>query len=175
MLNDRPSATGLGPGTPGRPKEAGFTLVEALCAIVILVFGLMAITNLMLVAATSNTVANQSTAATNFASQQLEVLKALPFPPGTGVAPVPTLPVVGTGVKVGDVDADTAGYFLDPPPEVPGVGQVKVRWEITGVDGQTVFIRVRAEGTGALTGARSRAEFTVFRSCTDTSLNCPPR
>ena len=41
-----------------RSRESGFTLVETLVAIVVLVFGLMAVTNLMLVAATSNTVAN---------------------------------------------------------------------------------------------------------------------
>ena len=42
--------------------EAGFTLIEALVAMVVLTFGLMAVTNLMLVAASSNTVANQGTA-----------------------------------------------------------------------------------------------------------------
>lgn len=163
---------------PGGTKgEAGFTLVEALCAIVILAFGLMAIANLMVVAASSNTVANQSTAATTLASQQLEVLKAIPFTdPGTsnfnaGLAPG------------GDLDADQAGYFTNPPAEVPGVGQIRVRWRITALPDainpaltRGVFIEVRAEGTGALTGARSRAEFTTFRSCTDsapTGLNCP--
>ena len=47
----------------GRGREAGFTLVEALVAVIVLVFGLMAVTNLMLVAASgSNTVADQGTA-----------------------------------------------------------------------------------------------------------------
>ena len=45
-------------------REAGFTLIEALVAIVILAFGLMAVTNLLVVAAASNTVGNHSTAAT---------------------------------------------------------------------------------------------------------------
>ncbi len=41
---------------PAAPDaEAGFTLIEALVAIVVLVFGLMAVTNLMIVAASSNT------------------------------------------------------------------------------------------------------------------------
>ena len=40
---------------PDRSGESGFTLVETLVAIVVLVFGLMAVTNLLLVAATSNT------------------------------------------------------------------------------------------------------------------------
>jgi hypothetical protein len=107
----------------------------------------------------------------------MEVLKSLPFtdPPGT-TAPNPAL------APGGDLDTDTAGYFTNPPQDVPGVGQIRVRWQIAGVpdpvDGvfRTLFIAVRAEGTGALTGARSRAEFTTFRSCTDsdpTGLGCP--
>ena len=64
---------------PGSTSEAGFTLVEALCAIVILAFGLMAIANLMVVAATSNTVANQSTAATTLATQTARAAQDIPF------------------------------------------------------------------------------------------------
>jgi Tfp pilus assembly protein PilV len=41
-------------------EEAGFTLVEALFAMVILIFGLLAVTNLLIVGASSNSVANQS-------------------------------------------------------------------------------------------------------------------
>jgi type II secretory pathway pseudopilin PulG len=156
---------------PKRPGgEAGFTLVEALCAILILVFGLMAVTNLLLVASTSNTTANQSTAATALASQQLEALKAIPFTdPGTAN---PNAALAAGG----DLDVDQPGFF-NPPADLAGVGQVQVRWLIVDIDPQTKFIAVRAEGTGALVGARSRAEFTVFRSCTDSTpppgLSCP--
>ena len=69
-------------GTPSdriSRREAGFTLIEALTAIVILSFGLMAVTNLLIVAASSNAVANQSTAATNSASQVLEQLRSVSF------------------------------------------------------------------------------------------------
>src|SRR5262249_53016841 len=59
--------------------SSGFTLVEALVAIVILVFGLIAIANLMIVASSSNSVARQATGAATIASLQLEQLKALPF------------------------------------------------------------------------------------------------
>lgn len=156
------------PVSPSRLRgEAGFTLVEALCAIVILAFGLIAVANLLLVASTSNTTANLSTAATTLAVQQLEVLKAVPFnDPG------------GLLVAGGDLESDQGGYFTDPPAEIPGVGQIRVRWSIVDVDPQTKFITVRAESTALLIGARSRAEFTVFRSCTDATpapgLNCPP-
>jgi prepilin-type N-terminal cleavage/methylation domain-containing protein len=136
--------------SPRRPAgvQAGFTLVEALIAMVILSFGLIAVTNLMLVASTSNTVANQSTAATSIASQQLEQLKILPFAD----------PGLTTG---GDLDNDAAGYFAEV--QVPGVGAIHTRWLITDVDPTTKHIAVRSEGRGALAGPRSRAEFTTFR------------
>lgn len=128
-------------------REAGFTLIEALIAIVILSFGLIAITNLMLVAATSNTVANQSTAATSIASAQLEQLKALTF--------------ADAGLTAGgSVVSDTA-YVSDTP--VAGVGVIHTRWQIVDVDATTKYIVVRSEGTGLLAGPRSRAEFTTFR------------
>jgi len=167
-------------GRGGTNSEAGFTLVEALCAIVILVFGLMAIANLMLVAATSNSVANQGTAATTLATQQMEILKNIPFTDPPTTANFNALLTPG-----GDLDLDPAAEdpnFINPPVDVPGVGEIQVRWEIVGVpdpaDGvvRTLFITVRAQGMGPLTGARSRAEFTTFRSCTDSDpagLNCP--
>jgi Tfp pilus assembly protein PilV len=143
-----------------RTAEAGFTLVEALCAIVILVFGLMAITNLMLVAASSNTVANQSTAATAAAAQQIEILKRTPWGD----------PALAPG---GDPGGTQPAYCVNPPQVLPGVGQITTCWSITLVDPQTLFLRVRSEGTGALTRARSRAEFTAVRACTDTSNTTP--
>jgi hypothetical protein len=163
-------------GRRGVSSEAGFTLVEALTAIVILAFGLIAIANLMIVAGTSNTVANQSTAATTLATQQMEILKNTPFtdPPTSNTFN----PLLNGG---GNLDADVAGFF-NPPVFLPGVGEIQVRWQITEIpdpttgNTTTLFIAVRAQGTGALTGARSRAEFTTFRSCTDSDpagLNCP--
>jgi type II secretory pathway pseudopilin PulG len=162
----------------GRTSESGFTLVEALVAIVVLAFGLMAVTNLLVVAATSNTVGNHSTAATTAASEIMERLKSRTFlslTPG------------------GDVDARTMGSIspcnetpaAGAPPEcvvggnynavrtVPGVGVIETFWEIQQVDGQVLFIKVRSQSTGALAGPRSRAEFTTFRSCTATAIGCP--
>jgi hypothetical protein len=51
---------------------------------------------------------------------------------------------------------------------VPGVGVIHTHWWLsTTADPRLLHIRVRSEGTGALTGARSRAEFTTFRACTN--------
>ena len=141
-----------------RSSEAGFTLVEALVAIVILVFGLIAVTNLMLVAASSNSVANQATGAATVAAQRLELLKAQPF---TSLA-------VG-----GDLDSDITNFNQND--DIPGVGRIHTRWSVVSISGdaQVYFVAVRSEGTGALSGRRSRAEFTTFRSCTNISLGCP--
>jgi type II secretory pathway pseudopilin PulG len=140
-------------------QESGFTLVEALIAIVILVFGLIAIANLMIVAASSNSVANQATGAATIASLQLERLKALPFN-AAGMA------------AGGDVLSDVTGFNRDD--DLPGVGRIHTRWQIVGTgDPEVLFIRVRSEGTGALSVSRSRAEFTTFRTCTNTALGCP--
>ena len=62
-----------------RRGQAGFTLVEALVAVVVLIFGLMAVTNLLLVAASANTVANQGSAATASATQVMDVLRSTPW------------------------------------------------------------------------------------------------
>jgi Tfp pilus assembly protein PilV len=138
--------------------ESGFTLVEALIAIVVLVFGLLAITNLMIIGASSNTVANQSSATTALASQQLEQLKAVPF--GTLNA--------ATG---GDITTDVTNFFrID---KIDGVGPIDTRWQVTSVNSQTLFIQVRSEPLARVLAPRARAEFTTFRTCTAQPMGCP--
>lgn len=155
--------------------ESGFTLVEALFAIVIFAVGIMAVSNLMLVAASSNAAANVSTPATAAASQMLDIIKSTSFE--DLVAAVPTSPA---GSVTGDV-----GATLTPCPSVfiagsfncdtfvAGVGPVHMRWMLEGfapgIDGTwTAFkITVSAEGTGAFSGPRTRAQFTTIRACTN--------
>jgi competence protein ComGC len=140
-------------------SESGFTLIEALTAMLVLSVGMISVANLMAVAASSNAVGNQATAAATAASQELERLQAIPY----------DQLVVG-----GDITVDQPGFNRDV--DLQGVGIVHVRWQVAALAGQnqTRFIAVRAEGTGALTGARSRAEFTTIRSCTSVALGCPP-
>ena len=154
-----------------RGAEAGFTLVEALVAVVVLVFGLMAVTNLMLVAASSNSVANQGTAAVNSASRAMDMLKATTFTDlvAGGVDPFDTS---DGGLECTDPAVTFADWHCNDT--VPGVGLVHTHWWITSTaDGRLLHIRVRSEGTGALSGARSRAEFTTFRACTNAENGCP--
>jgi prepilin-type N-terminal cleavage/methylation domain-containing protein len=142
----------------GRRSEAGFTLVESLIAILVLVVGIAAIANLMAIAMSSNSVANMSTASATVASQQLEVLKATQF---TTLAPG------------GSVTADVAGYYITPDTLVPGVGTIHTRWSIVSVNKDVMFITVNSQATGVLGPARTQSQFTTFRSCTDPSVGCP--
>ena len=140
-----------------RRSEAGFTLIEAMTAIVVLLVGITSVANLLAVAASSNSVGNQTTAAAAIASREMERLQALPFD---------ELPVGG------DVETDVPPDFVRDD-ELPGVGNIHTRWQVTAIGADTRFIRVRSEGTGALSGPRSRAEFTTVRSCTVRTIGCP--
>ena len=158
-----------------RGAEAGFTIVEALVAIVVLSFGLMAVTNLLLVAASSNTVANQGTAATTSANRVMDMLKATPFNDLlTKVNAGPEFSTTDGGAK----DCSDPGLAYGDwhcTENVPGVGAIHTHWWIQSTDvGPALFIRVRSEGVGALTARRSRAEFTTLRTCTDQDFGACP-
>ena len=172
-------------GTTAPPtSESGFTLIEALIAIVVLMVGIVAIVNLFVVASTSNAVGNHSTAATGQATETLERLKAVSFLNNTAAM---------GGTTEGDLNTDlgTIPNCLELPTgtpspncvvpgnynmarDVPGVGRIKTRWQIVrpGAGGpDTLFIVVRSQSTATLAGIRSRSEFTTFRTCT--VAGCP--
>ena len=151
-----------------RGSESGFTLVETLVAIVVLVFGLMAVTNLLLVAATSNTVANQSSAATASASQVMDVLRSTAWAnvtPGGSLTADTTSPSPDCRALTSPLAAYNCDDFIQ------GVGTIKTRWQITAGTGtvRMVMITVASEGMGAMAGARSRATFTTYRTCTQSA------
>jgi type II secretory pathway pseudopilin PulG len=151
-----------------RGRESGFTLVETLVAIVVLVFGLMAVTNLLLVAATSNTVANQASGATASASQVMDLLRSTAWAnvtPGGNLTADTTSPSPDCRALLSPTTAYNCDDFI------PGVGQIKTRWQITAAVGtvRMVQISVRSEGQGAMAGARSRATFTTYRTCTSSA------
>jgi hypothetical protein len=157
-------------------REAGFTLVEALTAMVVLIFGLMAVTNLMIVAASSNSVANQGTAATTSASQALDYLKTVPFLnlPGSGGSFVSPVRNDTSSVNCATLTPATIVTNFSCFDDVPGVGRVVTQWTVINPEPRVRFIRVRSEGTAPLAGARSRSEFTLIRTCTDRSSTTPP-
>jgi prepilin-type N-terminal cleavage/methylation domain-containing protein len=182
------STTGTQSSKRPRTNESGFTLIEALIAIVILAVGLIAVTNLLVVGAASNTIGNHSTNTATIATETMERLRNIPF--AISASPAPPVPQL-TASPAGAIDATpTCDDNNVPPPaaqpncvvpgnfgafkDVPGVGRVNTTWEIVPIDGQTTFIRVRSESTAILARRRARAEFTTIRSCTSTTLGCPP-
>jgi Tfp pilus assembly protein PilV len=160
------------PSIPGRDREAGFTLIEALVAMVILMFGVAAVANLMVVAGSSNTVANHATATTAAATRQMELLKSVPYTtlvnqPGGDVNNDLTLPVpicaANWAPNVWDCNTPIAAGTT----EYQGVGQVHLRWSVTSMAPaaqNTFFIQVAAESTAPAIGRRSRAYFTSIRT-----------
>jgi prepilin-type N-terminal cleavage/methylation domain-containing protein len=157
-------------------SQSGFTLIEALIAIVILAFGLIAVTNLLVVAAASNQIGNMSTATASEASETLERLKAVTFntlAPGGDLAadsgaanPVP-VPPAQPDIFVGG--ALTYHMYRD----LPGVGTVRTRWVIVNPVALTAtrFITVESQVIGPFGGQLSRAQFSAFRACTGNG--CP--
>jgi hypothetical protein len=156
--------------TPRSGREAGFTLIEALISIVILVFGLIAITNLFVVATASNQIGNLTTAAAVRSSETLEKLKAIPFTslvPGGSLTSDSGTANTGAEVLVGGV----LTYHCQE--NVTGVGLVRSRWVIKDVDpaADVYYITVRSEVDGPFGRQLSRAEYSTFRTCT--SRGCP--
>jgi type II secretory pathway pseudopilin PulG len=157
----------------GSAGEAGFTLVEAIIAILILIVGLMGITNLFIVAASSNSAANKGTATATEASEILERLKAVPFltltTGGDLNSDQGTIPNCNPDAQ----DCAVAGNF-NSTRDVSGVGRIRSRWQIIrpGAGGpDTLFIEVRSEAIGAFGSAMTRADFTTYRTCT--TAGCP--
>lgn len=172
-----------------RAGEAGFTLVEALIAMVILIFGLIAVSNLFVVAASSNQLALYNTVATAEANRVLERLQAIPFSnlPAGGLAPGTATHDandpwdVANWTNAGDFGAVNATpdvivggvLVFNATQNVPGVGTVITRWKIVdpGAAGApTRFIMVRSEAV-ALFGRGATAQFSTFRACV--ALSCP--
>jgi type II secretory pathway pseudopilin PulG len=137
--------------SPSR-KDAGFTLAEALIATLVLTFGLASIFNLMIVATSSNSVANRSSGATMLASEQLEALRSQAFG-SAALAPSP--------VGVNTLDIQTPGFFAMTT--VEGVGDFETRWLIQNLNPTSLFISVRTEPRG-FRGRWARAEFTTIRT-----------
>jgi prepilin-type N-terminal cleavage/methylation domain-containing protein len=133
----------------GRRQQPGFTLIEAMIAVVVLVFGLVAISQLFMVAAASNGTANRATAAAAEASQQMERLMAVPFDHLTD------------GGGVDGAAGGCGGNIIQK--DVPGAGPIWTCWRIAAVNGDLRFIQVRSQAVG-LFPALTRAEFSTFRS-----------
>jgi prepilin-type N-terminal cleavage/methylation domain-containing protein len=107
--------------------QAGFTLIEVLIAILVMVFGVMAVANLMLLATASNVAAHQASIAATAASERMEELKAMPIgalPPGTTVTWSGVNPPTGPATP-GVPDGSLVQIFTTVTPAGP-VGTVHI-------------------------------------------------
>jgi Tfp pilus assembly protein PilV len=158
-MNQSPKAASKLPAQ--RNPEAGFTILEAIIATMILIFGLAAIFNLMVIAVSQNSLANRASGATTLASHQMEILRSTAFSSLTD-----------SPVGVDTLDVQTPGFFrID---NVEGTATYESRWSVqTLTDPSLKYLRVRTEPQGFL-GRGARAEFTTVRSCTlGTAAGCP--
>jgi type II secretory pathway pseudopilin PulG len=184
------------PKKPKNAAEAGFTLVEAITAFLILIIGLQAIVNLFLVASTSTQVAKQTTATTAQAAEVMEVLKAVPYRELWTPAAETDTTQYSPGDKRGNIDiqTDSANVVEDETPvdvdvtggadagnvdvfavdrNVDGVGQIRIRWEFTSIDDQTRMIKVSAAPDPIVYRGRGRVDLFTIRSCTAPQQGCP--
>jgi prepilin-type N-terminal cleavage/methylation domain-containing protein len=155
-------------------SDSGFTLIEALIAMIILVTGLVAVANLMIVSASSNNVANTMSATTAEASEVMDLLKSIAW---TNLTP--------GGSLTADMPAtnpdEEPRVILDPGTgaltqynayrTIPGVGRVRTRWTIVEVAGNANqaparFITVTSDAVNRLARGKSAVTFTTFRTCT---------
>ena len=146
-----------------RSSEAGFTLVEALIAIVILMVGLAAVSNLMMLVL--------GTAATASATEQIETLKSQPFGllvPGSGFATTVGVPAPPTNT------AYRTTALPAPPSGVKFPGVPDTRWEITTPTNLNPvrFIQVQSRMQGRLGAGWSFTQFSTIRACTE-AAGCP--
>jgi Tfp pilus assembly protein PilV len=143
-------------GPARRGSERGFTLIETLIAMIVLIVGLVAVSHLILMATSSNAIANRTTVSTSLASLQMERLMTMPFSSLT---------------EGGDVEGGDPGTSGDHAlvEEVGGSsGVFFTRWQVSDMGNGLMCIRVRTQARGAFSDL-TRAELTTFRS-----LNAQP-
>lgn len=176
--------------SPGS-DQAGFTLIEALVAIVILIFGLMAVTNLFLVAGSSNTVGNHGTVATAIASEVMDRLNAIEYRALTDAGGGGDLTVGNDGLCEEPAANCVVPGTFEMTRDMPGVGRFITTWQITAVPetgagplavvnspagleicpavaggNQAYSIVVHTESISPLARRRAAAQLTTIRSCT---------
>jgi len=158
--------------------EGGFTLIEVMVAILILMVGLLSLAQMMALATSANALSGRMTATAALAKEQLEILKAAPFytnPAAINVASVNGMLQVG-----GDIDNDTTvgaqAYFqyydADGQPLVPngpGGSTFVVRWRVEqivppGGDGNLPLSMLRIT-------VRCRNQATAYQGAGDRTAN----
>jgi Tfp pilus assembly protein PilV len=168
-----------------RTEESGFSLVEAIIAVLVFIIGIAAISNLFLVAVTANSTANHAGATATVASEVMDRLRAMSFeslqPGSPSGSPFATSVTAGStyyqGRRTALLPNATSDTCIEPATAncvtptsyrmrrvVPGVADVHVNWLITDVGNGVYFITVRAQDMLPVVGERSYVELTSFRA-----------
>ncbi len=111
-----------------RASSSGFTLLEVVVAAGLVGLVALAVAPLMLMAAQTSAVAQEATDLTAAGSEQIEVLRALPF----------TDPQLSAG---GSITSSEAGYALDP---YGGDANLYIRAQISDENGSRKHIELVA-------------------------------
>jgi len=166
-------------------NQAGFTLVEALIAMVVLAFGLTAVANLFVTASSSNGIGNRQTATAAEATEVMERLKAIPFTTlCNNLACAGGVVNDATTATCGGVCAEASansGACVAPGTfalcrNVTGVGQIRTRWQIQlaaqapnqagTIRPIAYFLTVESQAVGPFGSQISQSVFSTLRSCT---------
>lgn len=126
----------------------GFTLIEVLVAGFLVGLIALAVAPMMLMAVQTSAMAQEATELTAIGSEQMEVLRALPFDDATLVAG-------------GDTQSSDAGYSIDP---YNGNPDRYVRWEIVDENAERKRIELVVGTRNSIWGPPREVTMETFRT-----------
>ncbi len=155
------------PASRNQRNDEGFSLIEVMVAIMILMVGLLSLAQMMIVATNSNNLSGRMTSCSALAKEQLERLKASPF--YTNPAALLRNPILAAG---GDTNATVGGYsqiYDEEGIATAAAGMFEVRWQITDIPTALPLAMVRINVRCLATNADQfniigEASFTTFRT-----------
>lgn len=132
----------------GRGRDGGFTLIEVLVATGLVGLVALAVAPLMLMAVQTSAVAQEATELVSTGSEQIEILRALPF----GDAQL------SAG---GDLVNSAAGYSLDP---LNGDANRYIRWRIVDESASRKHIELVAGIRASVWGPPREVTLETYRT-----------
>ena len=157
--------------------EGGFTLIEVMVAILILMIGLLSLAQMMALATNANALSGRMTATAALAKEQLEILKAAPFynnPAAINIGSINGMLQAGGNIN-NDTNVGGQDFFQyydeDGQPLVPnqpGESIFVVRWMVEqvvppGGDGNLplAMLRITVRGENRATAYQGAGDATL--------------
>lgn len=131
--------------TGASPGEGGFTLIEVLFAMIIMVVALVAMAQMMAITVRMQMLGRNETAAVRLIQAKIDDLVSLNYFP-----PINHLADVG-----GSLTSDVAGYFD------PSTGGYKRRWQIEAIPGQTEVRKLTVRVIPDINDRRTNADLQL--------------